>query len=192
MPLTLTAPIETERLIVRPVQASDLPSLLTVNGDDQVTRFLPYATWRTADDATAWLDRMVTLQQGGAALQMAVIDRGLGQAIGTCLLFRLDEGSARAELGYVLGRAHWGRGLMAEALRGVIGHAFGALALRRLEAEVDPRNQASCRVLQRLGFAREGLLRQRWVAKGETKDVEAYGLLRDEWPQVAAPLASVA
>jgi RimJ/RimL family protein N-acetyltransferase len=56
------------------------------------------------------------------------------------------------------------------------------MALRRIEAEVDPRNLPSGHLLLRLGFAKEGLLRQRWFIKGEARDTEVFGLLRDEWP----------
>ena len=91
-----------------------------------------------------------------------IVDRAAAVAIGTCLLFRFDEGSERAELGYVLGRAHWGRGLMREALGGLLDRAFTTMGLRRIEAEVDVRNASSSRLLARLGFTREGVLRQRW------------------------------
>jgi ribosomal-protein-alanine N-acetyltransferase len=182
MPLAPAEPIEAERVRVRMLAASDLPALYEVNADEAVTRLLPYATWTSPADADAWFERMAGIQATGLALQLVVADKASDRAIGTALLFRLEEGSARAELGYVLGRAHWGRGLMHEALGALLDRAFGAMALRRLEAEVDVRNAASSRVLQRLGFTREGLLRQRWVGKGEAKDVEIFGLLRDEWP----------
>ena len=185
MPLAAPDTIDTERLQLRLVRESDLPALLEVNSSDEVTALLPYARWDSMADARAWLDRMEGIQAGGLALQFVVVSRSAGVAIGTCLLFRFEEGSARAELGYVLGRAHWGQGLMHEALVALIDCAFGAMGLRRLEAEVDTRNAASARVLRRLGFVREGLLRQRWVAKGEVKDVEMYGLLRDEWHAAA-------
>lgn len=81
--------------------------------------------------------------------------------VGTCLLFRLDENSSRAELGYVLGRRYWRSGLMNEALHALIGQTSHVFGIRRLEAEVNPPNVASARVLERLGFAREGVLRQR-------------------------------
>jgi ribosomal-protein-alanine N-acetyltransferase len=182
MPFAPPAPIEAERVRVRMLAASDLAALYEVNADEAVTRLLPYATWTSPADADAWFERMAGIQATGLALQLVVADKASDRAIGTALLFRLEEGSARAELGYVLGRAHWGRGLMHEALGALLDRAFGAMALRRLEAEVDVRNAASSRVLQRLGFTREGLLRQRWVGKGEAKDVEIFGLLRDEWP----------
>ena len=122
------------------------------------------------------------IEATGSALQFVVVLRSTQEAIGTCLLFRLEDGSARAELGYALGRAHWGRSVMHEALAALLGHAFGPMGLRRIEAEIDPRNVASARLVQRLGFTREGLLRQRWVTKGEATDVEIHGLLRSEWP----------
>jgi RimJ/RimL family protein N-acetyltransferase len=70
---------------------------------------------------------------------------------------------------------------MAEALPALVAHAFGALDLNRLEADIDPRNTASARVLERLGFRREGLLRERWIVNGEKSDSAIYGLLRAEW-----------
>lgn len=175
-------PIETERLAVRLVVESDLPALMEVNCDEEVTALLPYAAWRSPADAAAWLQRMRGIEATGLAFQFVVVLKPGGRAIGTCLLFRFDEGSARAELGYALGRAHWGQGLMHEALAALLGCAFGAMGLRRIEAEVDTANEASARLLQRLGFTKEGVLRQRWVTKGKAKDVEVYGLLRNEWP----------
>ncbi|MGZ3247768.1 MAG: GNAT family N-acetyltransferase [Croceibacterium sp.] len=181
MPLIAPDPIDSERLVVRLVAESDLPALLEVNSSEEVTALLPYATWTSMADAEAWLRRMEGIQASGLALQFVVASKATGAAIGTCLLFRFEEGSARAELGYVLGRAHWGQGLMKEALAALLDRAFGSMGLRRLEAEVDTRNRPSARLLQGLGFTREGLLRKRWVTKGEAKDVEMYGLLREEW-----------
>ncbi len=180
MPLAITSVIETPRLKLRLVRETDLTDLMAVNGDDLVTRHLPYATWQSMADAQAWFERMQRLQAPGTAQQCVVIRKEDHRVIGSCLLFRYEEGSARAELGYVLGRAHWGQGLMREALSGLIAHAFSDLALRRLEAEVNPANHASVKLLERLGFVREGLLRKRWVAKGEAYDVEIFGLLKGE------------
>ena len=182
MPLVAPDPIESKRLLVRLVVESDLPALLGVHASEEVTALLPYSRWESIADAQAWLVRMKGIQSTGLALQFVVVSKPTGLAVGTCLLFRFEEGSARAELGYVLGRAHWGQGLMQEALEALIGCAFGTMGLRRLEAEVDTRNRPSARLLQRLGFTKEGLLRQRWVTKGEAKDVEMYGLLGSEWP----------
>jgi RimJ/RimL family protein N-acetyltransferase len=104
-----------------------------------------------------------------------------GDVIGTCTLYGWVPSSRRAEIGFVLGRPAWGQGYMREALDTLLGHAFGAMDLNRIEADTDPRNQASMRMLERLGFAREGLLPERWIVDGEVSDSVLYGLLRRHW-----------
>ena len=121
-------------------------------------------------------------------MQFVLVERAQNKPVGTCLLFRYDEGSQRAELGYVLSREYWGRGYMLEALHALLQYAFADLGLRRVEAEVNPINVPSTRLLDRIGFVREGVLRQRWVDAGHPHDVNVYGLLRHEYrPQVQVP-----
>jgi len=186
--MTFEAPprIETRRLLLRLVLPSDLPDLLQVNGDAEVTRFLPYATWKGLADGEAWFKRMAKISATGDALQFVSVEKDSGRAIGTCLLFRYDSASARAEIGYVMGRASWRRGFTQEALSALITHAFDGCGLRRLEAEVDPANVASNRLLLKLGFTAEGMQRERWVSKGVTADSSLYGLLSREWPGATA------
>ncbi len=181
MTLPLLDALTTRRLVLRPVAEADLDDLLAVNGDPEVTRFLPYDTWRGQDDARAWLARMRALEAGGRAQQLVLALAEPSRVVGSLLLFNHDPPSARLEIGYVLGRAHWRRGLMAEALQAYGDHAFGAAGLRRLEAEVNPANKASCRLMRRLGFVHEGTLRQRWVAKGAAYDTLFFGCLAEDW-----------
>lgn len=185
MSLIAPEPLVTERLIIRLVEPRDLPALLAVNGDAQVTRHLPYATWAALADAMAWYERMLKLMEGGTALQFVLVRRSDDLPVGTALIFHHDEGSRRAELGYVLGAAHWGQGLMREAAKALVAAAFGPMGLRRLEAEVNPDNTASVRLLESVGFRREGLLRQRWLSAkngGTPYDVAIYGLLSEDVP----------
>ena len=181
MPLTPPAPIETPRLVVRQITEADLPGLMAVNGDDTVTQFLPYATWRSIDDATAWYQRITGIQATGNAVQFVILSRAERAVGGAGQVFNMKTGRAPAGEGCVQGQAEWGRGLAREAVGALVGTAFGAMGVRRLEAEVNPLNQPSVRLLQSLGFTREGLLRQRWVGKGKTYDVELHGLLSAEW-----------
>jgi [ribosomal protein S5]-alanine N-acetyltransferase len=183
-------PIETERLSLRLVEPWDLADLTEVHDSDEVTRFLPYGAWRSRADAQEWYRRTVARHDEGSVLQFVMVERAMAKVIGSCLLFHLDEPSARAEVGYVLGRAHWGKGLAHEALSGLLAQAFGPLALRRIEAQIDPRNTASERLLLRLGFQCEGLQRQRWFQKGELRDAQLFGMLRNEWqPFALSPAA---
>ena len=113
------------------------------------------------------------------------------RVIGTLTLHRLDWSSRRAELGFALARSCWGQGYMTEGATLALDHAFGALELRRLEADVDPRNETSLRLLERLGFTREGLARERWEVAGEVQDSLLLGLLAREWRREDRPAASV-
>lgn len=196
MPALADLVIDTARLRLRPVAPIDAPELFEVFSDPVVMRYWSTPPWTSLEQAEA----MVRDEQAGAAeggsVRLAVLLRGAdgdgvpvageGTPIGTVSLFRLDRSNRRAELGYALRRSAWGQGYAAEALSGVIDQAFGPLDLNRLEADVDPRNDASARLLQRLGFRCEGLLRQRWIVAGEICDSACYGLLRSEWPPAGA------
>jgi [ribosomal protein S5]-alanine N-acetyltransferase len=92
---------------MRLVAEDDLFGLLKTNGHGEVTRYLPWATWQGMADAQAWRPRMAALQATGTAHQFAVVRKDSQDVIGSSLLFRFNAGSALAELGCVLGRAHW-------------------------------------------------------------------------------------
>ena len=183
MPLIPPKLIESERVEVRLTLESDLPALLALNGDVEVTRFLGFAPWQTLADAEAWFQRISAQQATGSALEFVIVAKPTGGVIGRCSLFAFDAGNAQAGIGYVLGRAHWGQGYMRETLTALIDCAFLELDLRRLEATVEAPNTASTGLLQRLGFTREGVLRERWISHGEPVDAGVYGLLRHEWPR---------
>lgn len=180
--MPLTAPdLHTPRLRIRALAPTDLHDLMDVNGDSEVTRFLPYATWADTQDAMSWFNRMQALRDSGAGVQLVLQSQESARVVGTVLLFKLDEPSARVELGYVLARTNWRQGLMKEALSALIMHCFDVVKLRRIEAEVNPDNIASDRLLAALGFVLEGRARQRWVAKGVAYDTHLWGLLAPDW-----------
>jgi len=180
MPFPTVTRMDAPRLLLRPVMAADLPDLMAVNGDPEVTRFLPYDTWKSLEDGEAWLARSAALGNSGTGQLFALVAKPQPKVIGTLVLFRYEEASRRVELGYVLGRAHWGKGLMTEAIQAACACAFDDLGIRRIEAEVNPENLASCALLTRIGFTFEGRLRKRWVAKGIDYDTNIYGWLAED------------
>jgi len=177
MPFPAIARLETPRLVLRPLAAGDLSDLLAVNGDPEVTKYLPYETWRSVQDGEAWRERVEAMVAAGTGQLLVLARKSDAKVLGTLQLFRYDEGSRRAELGYVLGRASWGQGLMKEAIVAACTCAFDELGLRRIEAEVNPLNVASCALLERVGFTLEGTLRERWLGKGGAHDTNLYGWL---------------
>ncbi|HEX4871903.1 MAG TPA: YiiD C-terminal domain-containing protein [Nevskiaceae bacterium] len=171
----------TPRLWLRAVQASDAEALHAINGDAEVTAFLPYPTWQSPADYPAWRARLSGAEAEGSARLWGLARREDDRLVGTAQLFRYEPSAARAELGYVLGRAGWGQGLMQEALSALLTAAF-ASGLARIEAEVDPHNRRSLATLQALGFSCEGLRRQRWRRHGQPLDVESWARLASDPP----------
>lgn len=192
--------LSTARLHLRPLAAGDEADLFAIFGDPQVMRYWSTPPWQGLDEAGAMIERDRQALAGREDLRLALVPHtgdAAGRVVGTVSLFRIDASNRRAEIGYALARVQQGRGLMNEALQALVGAAFdhtpGApfddLALHRLEADADPRNAASCRALERLGFRREGLLRERWQVGGEVSDSAWYGLLRPDWLAAQAAAA---
>ena len=169
------------RVQLRWLERHDIDALYEVFGDPEVMRFWSSPPLRDRAEAAELLAEIHALFEDGTLFQWGVALAAGGPAIGTCTLVWPHRESGRAELGFALGRAHWGRGYMGEALEALLDYAFGPMGLRRLEADVDPRNAASLRLVERLGFKREGYLRERWATAEEVQDTVFWGLLKREW-----------
>lgn len=167
--------LRTPRLLLRPLQPSDAPALFAMHADAQFMRYWSGPPWTDIQQAHALIEADRQALAANTHLRLAV--EAEAGVVGTCSLFHLHRDSRRAELGYGIARPHWRRGYMREAVAALLALAFGPLELRRIEADADPRNIASCGALERLGFVREGLLRGRWLVGGEVSDTAFYGLL---------------
>ena len=132
------------------------------------------------DEAAALIAEIQEAFAEREKLNWVVVDKQ-DAAIGTCTLFRFDARHRRAELGYALRSDLWGRGLAREAATAALDWAFRSLRLHRVEADIDPRNDASRRILQRLGFTSEGVLRERFFVGDKATDSEIFGLLAEDW-----------
>ncbi len=177
-----TAPeLATARLRLRPVQSEDAPGLFEVFSDPAVMRYWSTPAWTRPEQASELVEQEAMSLAAGSSVRLAVLRADDGVLIGTFSLFALLELSRRAEIGYALARSAWGRGYAQEAGHAVIRYVFDTLGLNRLEADVDPRNEGSVRVLERLGFRREGLLRERWIVADEVCDSALYGLLSRDY-----------
>ena len=172
--------LTTGRLRLRPFLITDAEAVSTLAGDEAVARNtlnIPHPYDR--QHAEEWIASHRGQYQRREAVTYAVTrlaDDALVGAVGLIL----DPTNDSAELGYWIGREHWGRGFATEAARAVVAWAFDALDLHRVHASCFPRNPASGRVLEKLGMQREGRSREHVKKWGEYLDLERYGLLRGE------------
>jgi [ribosomal protein S5]-alanine N-acetyltransferase len=173
--------ISTARLALRLISDRDVDAMFEVFSDPVVMRYWSTPPLADREGAVALVNEIHESFERQVMLKWGVARRADNMLMGTTTLYNLDFTNRRAELGYALGRTYWGQGYMHEALQALLSYAFETLDLRRLEADVDPRNEASIKSLERLGFQREGFLRERWEVGGEIQDALFYGLLRSEW-----------
>jgi [ribosomal protein S5]-alanine N-acetyltransferase len=172
-----------ERVVLRWMTARDTDALYEIYSDPETTRFWSTTAMTRKGEARQLLREIREEHQAGQLHEWGMTHRGDDHVIGTCTLFLIDHSNRRAEVGFALGRRWWGRGLMCDGLTTLLDFAFNELGLRRIEADVDPRNRNSIKLLEGLGFRAEGLLRERWNVGGELQDCAFYGLLaRDYTP----------
>jgi [ribosomal protein S5]-alanine N-acetyltransferase len=173
--------LQGERVALRWMTTRDADALYAIFSDPEVVRYWSTLPMTRKAEARALLRDIREEHADGHLHEWGLVQRENDRVIGTCTLFHIDRGNRRAEVGFALGRPWWGQGLMREGLGVLLDFAFGELALRRVEADVDPRNRLSAELLERLGFRREGLLRERWNVGGELQDAAFYGLLAREF-----------
>jgi RimJ/RimL family protein N-acetyltransferase len=176
VPLSLT----TARLVVRHFRAGDAPTLMAYRNDPEVAR---YQGWEGLSEVQA--KDFVTGQScqpvgvPHAWLQLALELRASGTHIGD-LALKVD-GAGQAEIGYSLSRAFQGQGYMREAVAALLDFLFQELQLHRVVAQTDVRNVPSVRLLERLGFRREGHFIEGFYLRGKWTSEYLYALLAREW-----------
>lgn len=178
--------LRTARLTLRPLREDDAATLFRIFSDPEATRYWSSPPWSTVSDADAYIARDLKAMADGTYLRLGVERHSDGTLIGNCTLFNLVAQSRRAEVGYILERAAWGNGYMLEAVAALLDFGFTELDLNRVEADIDPRNIASAKLLERLGFKEEGYLPERWIVADEVSDTQFFGLLRRNWNPGAA------
>lgn len=173
--------LETQRLTLRRLQPSDAAALLDIFGDDRVARFLDGPTLSDTSETleiVEWADNIFTHQRG---LRWGLTLHDSKRVIGTCGFHNWSVVDARAEIGFDLAPAYWRQGIMSEAVQAVLAYGFENMQLNRVQAHALPGNAASLGLLTRLGFQREGLLRQYRFYRGRYNDEVLLSLLQDEY-----------
>jgi len=148
--------IATERLILRPMRPEDAEPFARMVADPEVVRFIGDGTTGTFAETEEWVERSIRRNAFGGFDKRTVVLIEDGSVAGWCGIgVWTIEGVVERELGYVLAREHWGRGLATEAATAMRDHALSTLGQRRLIALIHPDNDASKRVAAKLGFAFE-------------------------------------
>jgi RimJ/RimL family protein N-acetyltransferase len=173
--------LRTARLLLRELTLDDAPATNAYERDPEVMRYQGDGV-RTLEQSRAAIEKLLplALEQPRRIYDLALCREGaLIGRVGFGL--EVDEHRSDARLWYIQHPAHGGQGYVHEACVALLGLAFDTLSLHRVYADIDPRNAPSVRVVERLGFRREGHFRANYRTRGEWTDSVFYALLEDEW-----------
>lgn len=169
--------LTTERLHLGPLQVCHASGVLETLGDPEVTRYHDLNSLEDRDAALHFIAEMIARHFQKTGLRWAVTEKSTSRYLGTVGLNHITPNACSCSIGYEFARSVWGRGFGTEAVAAAVAFAHGPLRLNRIEASVLPGNQASLRLLSKLGFADEGLLRALGFWKGEFRDLRVLSLL---------------
>lgn len=191
MPVPLTTPtLHTARLRLRPFTEEDKDALYALMSNAYVLRYWDAPPWTERTRADRFLARCKEMEQEGSGVRLAIERTDDGAFVGWCAFMQWNPDFRSALIGYCLAEKAWGHGYATEAAGAMVQWAFDTLDLNRIQSEADTRNRASERVLEKLGFVREGTLRENCILNGDVSDSSVYGLLRREWEQRASQSAA--
>ena len=159
----------------------DADDVYAYSSDSRVPEYLLWRPHTSPEESRRYVHLVKKYYTKKEFFDWALEHKESGRMIGTCGFSRIDETNLCAELGYVLNRVYWGQGLAVEAAREVIRIGFEVLSFNRIEARYMVENQASARVLEKLGFTFEGVHRKSIFVKGQFRDIGYYALLKEDY-----------
>lgn len=175
-------PLRSPRLLIRDVTVADAPAVQRYAGDPEVVKWMEWGP-NTPAVTRAFLRGLVRTQRARprTAYELAIILRAGRELVGGIGLRVGNPKHRSADMGYVLARRWWGRGIMTEAARAMLAFGFRRLKLHRIWATCDVRNRGSARVLEKIGMRREGRKRHDQRLRGRWRDSFFYAILENEW-----------
>jgi ribosomal-protein-alanine N-acetyltransferase len=170
--------LTTQRLRLRRFEARDTDGLHACFGDLDAMRYWNFPACKTKAETARWVRILGRASSPHSYQAWAVAERRSDRCIGLVNYHHREAHNKRLEIGYILARSHYRQGLMTEALQALITYCFDELGMHRIEAMIDPGNDASMRLVARLGFRREGgPLRDYWRVGDGYRSVMVYGLI---------------
>lgn len=173
--------LETDRLRLRQQRASDAANLFAVFGDPAVVRYTDMRPIPDVETARRLIEGANRHFNERRVVRWAIALKESDELIGACACLGFDARRSCTEVGYDIARAYWNQGYMTEALRAVVDWCFTTAGVNRVQAMTLPWNAASMRVLYKLGFREEGILREYAYFKDAFQDLRLFAILRRDY-----------
>ncbi|MEL6866718.1 MAG: GNAT family N-acetyltransferase [Bacteroidota bacterium] len=169
--------LESKRLYYRAFEPSDAPQMLAIRSNAQVMRYMDTTPFKSEEEALQMIQRIQQKFQEQKGINWVLMEKNSQAFIGYFGFWRIQQAHCRGEIGYALLPDFWARGYMKEAMNTLIRFGFDQLWLHSIEANVNPANQRSIRLLERTGFVKEAYYRENYLYNNQFLDSVIYGLL---------------
>jgi ribosomal-protein-alanine N-acetyltransferase len=156
---------------------SDAPGIFFQRSDENMIRYLDRAPAKSIDEASTYIKNIIESESKNESISWALTLKGQNKLIGTISFWRIVFEHYRAEIGYVLHTNYQGKGLMQEAMESVLHYGFSKMKLHSVEANVNPSNVASIKLLERNGFVKEAHFKENYFYNGQFLDSAIYSLI---------------
>lgn len=166
--------IETERLILRKITLDDAEDMYLYASNEEVTRYVTWDTHSSLSDTIVFINTFSPQYDALWGIEL----KENGKFIGTVHFVWWQPEHKSAEIGYVLSKEYWGKGLITEAARAIIFFGFDSMNLVRIQARCFLENKGSESVMKKLGMSFEGISRKVMYVKGEHKDLKVYSIIK--------------
>lgn len=177
MNLRLFHSLEGEHICFKPLSINDAQAIHHYVSDEAVSRFIGWNLMKTLNQTGEFIELMLKCESAGTHLYASIVLKSTQAVIGTAMMFNFDRQANQAEIGYVLNRAHWGKGYGSESVALMSDFAFETLKLHKLYANVVDTNIGSVRILEKNGFKLEERLKDHYFI--ENKDYDALVFAKD-------------
>ncbi len=173
--------LETERLLLRKLNMNDLQDIYEYGSDKEVSKYVLWNKYESREDAKSFVQSVLDNYEKGNNNIWAIECKEDNKMIGTIDFIGYSEKYKRSDLGYVLNRVYWNKGMMTEAVNAVIKHAFEVLDLNKVSASAINFNVGSYKVMEKAGMTNEGITRQHFSKCDVFYDIVNYSILRSEY-----------
>ena len=169
-----------ERLILREFKIEDDNDLFLIRSNDDVMNFMDSYKHQTIQDSEKLISDVHKSYKEGAGINWAIIEKSTNKFIGYFGYWRIMKENCRAEIGYALKTEFWGKGFMNEAMNSLIDFGFKDMNVHSIEANVNPKNEKSILLLEKMNFKKEAYFRENYLFEGRFIDSIIYSLLETD------------
>ncbi len=169
--------LTTDRLQLRELNINDAPAIFFLRSNAEILKYLDRHPEKSIEETKAFIQKVEENKNNAEGILWAITLKENDAVIGTICYWRLEKQHYRAEIGYLLHPSYQGKGIMDEALKAVLQYGFDVMNLHSVEANVNPLNEASIRLLEKNGFVKEAHFKENYFFDGRFLDSAIYSLL---------------